>query len=121
MTIWNRKAKDRRRIYGEWSFLAWGYGQPCAVEGCTTTDRRPGSLKVIEAAHTKVGGMSLKADHTSVVFLCWRHHQELHDRGRFTFEAAHQFEVGDVTCVTLADAAAETQRQFRLWCDGLAY
>lgn len=115
------------RVYGPWSFRAWGYGQPCIVEGCETTDRRPGGLNVIEQWHVsrRDGGMGRKGSWRETVFGCWRHHDESH-RGQETFEDTHRGKLRvyvlfePIHVGTLREAANVTQEAYRLWEAGLS-
>lgn len=72
------KAKKRTkqsfaRIYGSPERVAWVKSLPCSVVGCTEGP--------IHNAHTETGGMGRKADYTTIIPLCWRHHQFVHERG----------------------------------------
>lgn len=114
------------RAYGGFARLAWGYGIGCAVDGCSTRDCRPGGTHPIECAHVDRagggGGMGLKARYTSTIFLCWRHHDEL-DRvlGPRLFAEKYTLRVCGVYVSGVVEAARETERQWRLKEEGLAY
>ena len=106
-------------VYGPWSYLAWGYGLPCVVVGCETRDRRPGSLKVIECCHVHTKGMGGKVRtpiwKRNTFFACWRHHDEQHKCGIFTFAERYELHVSGVLVPSLSAAAAETYHQYRNW------
>lgn len=112
---------EQERKYGPWAYRAWGYGLPCVVVGCTTTDRRPGAVKIMECCHSRTGGMARKARwQGNTFFACWRHHDES-GRGVRTFEERYELAVNGVRVQTLHEAAGETLRQWFAREDGLAF
>jgi Protein of unknown function (DUF968). len=59
-------------------YLAWMRRQGCLIDGRTA-----------HVHHVQHGGVGTKgSDHETVPF-CWRHHREMHDIGRLTFEEKH--------------------------------
>lgn len=109
-----RKADER--VYGPWSYRAWGYGGSCVVVGCETRDRRPGSTAVLECCHVgkgPTGGMSRKGEwKNNTFFACWRHHLEQGNTGVHTFAERHDLAVNGVLVETLQEAAEETTKQY---------
>lgn len=113
------------RVYGPWAYRAWGYGLPCLVRGCETRDRRPDAVKVIECVHVTTAGFGRKSEWRDTVFMCWRHHDELHIGGIRTFERGHQLRVdagllGQYDVGTLAEAAQVTQYFYGIREEGLS-
>ena len=93
-----RTAAEFLRVYGGQARVDWMKAQPCIVQAGDCAGP-------IDVAHTKVGGMSRKADAKWTVPLCRRHHRALHSVGRETFELTYS--------VNLDAAAAETERQWQ--------
>lgn len=114
------------RAYGSWARLAWGYGIGCAVVGCSTRDARPGKTHPIECAHVDKagggGGVGRKSHYSRTLFLCWRHHDVL-DReiGPRLFSERFVLEVAGVRVPDVHAAATETERQWRIHDEGLAF
>ncbi|GAC1477368.1 MAG: hypothetical protein NVS2B1_19560 [Bradyrhizobium sp.] len=66
--------------------LAWVRSLPCSVGNAECS-------QTIHAHHVRNGadgGMGMKPDDLYTVPLCSLHHNELHTRGRLTFEGRHQ-------------------------------
>lgn len=72
---WHRKYGSVERV------LFVKHGGRCDVPDCYE--------RLCETAHIETGGTGRKAHHSRTARLCRRHHQELHDTGRETFEAEH--------------------------------
>jgi hypothetical protein len=93
-----RRASERKRIYGSADRIRWLKSEPCAVCGMMG----PGFCEV---AHVKNGGMGKKADARYTIPLCPPHsvwdgsataapirkgcHRALHEMGAKSFEAKH--------------------------------
>lgn len=87
-----RTASEFKRVYGSLARVRWMNEQSCvACEGGPC-----------EGHHIVNGGMSKKAHHSLIVPLCDRCHDELHDRGKLTFEAKYR-----VSLATLAEQTAK--------------
>ena len=86
------------RAYGGKRRIAFVKSLPCIVQAGDCAGP-------IDVAHTKVGGMSRKADARFTVPLCRRHHRALHTVGRETFETTY--------AVNLEAAAALTELQWQ--------
>ena len=83
MMFGKRRKKEWERAYGSYERVWWFRQCNCLVCG-----RLPS-----QNAHTKNGGMSMKGPASSIVPLCSRHHRELHDTGRRTFEAKYKVDL----------------------------
>lgn len=83
-------------MYGTIARVQWVAARPCV--GCGGGP--------CEGHHIINDGMSRKAHHSTIVPLCERCHDELHDHGKLTFELAHR--------VCLSVAAEETHRAWWL-------
>lgn len=74
-----RRAAELLRTYGPPERRAWVRYQRCIVCG----------LRGCDNAHITTDGMGRKADHTRIVPLCRRDHEELHALGRARWEARY--------------------------------
>ena len=91
-----RHTANALRAYGGPDRCAWVASQPCTVRGCP---RQPS-----QNAHTASGGVSRKADASTVIPLCAVHHHELHTVGARSFERLHALSLD-----------TEAQRIARVW------
>lgn len=106
---------ERERIYGPWSYRAWGYGLGCVVVGCETRDRRPGSVQGMEECHVRTGGTGRKATwRFNTFFACWRHHSEQGNCGIHTFAERYELAVDGEEAQTLSEAAELTTKLYDL-------
>lgn len=93
-----RRKSEFARSYGSRARVAWVKGLPCLV-------RREGNCAgTIDNAHTKTGGMGRKADASTIVPLCQKHHRILHNAGAETFQILYR--------VSLEHGAFYTQQQW---------
>lgn len=95
-----RRKSEFARCYESRARVAWIKSLPCLARGQGYCGGD------IQNAHTATGGTGRKADASTVVPLCLKHHAALHTIGARTFASIHRL-----------DLAAEAARVEGLWQD----
>jgi hypothetical protein len=81
--------------------LDWIRTLPCCVPGC----QRPCIPHHVRTAANS--GTALKPPDTETVPLCHEHHQELHDKGRITFQRKHAVDLAEIAAWCAAASGTE--------------